>query len=154
LKKLGILITLAMVVTVAGVASANKIIFPFFNDGDGLHSGPINTGMRTFLRVKNLDPETIVCSITYTDVNAIDATPTENTFVLAPLATVGFRPVAESVVEEGEAGMRVPNALPIGSFDAAGIGGCEISSANNIVGMVSEENWFVGGGSGLAPAIQ
>jgi len=110
--------------------------------------------MRAFLRVKNLDPETIVCSITYADVNGIDATPAENPFVLAPFASIGFRPVAEDVFAEGEVGMRVPNALPIGSFGSAGIGTCEISSANNIVGMVNEENWFVGGGSGLAPAVQ
>ena len=82
---------------------------------------------------------------------------TYNTFVLAPLSTVGFRPVADDSAAEGAAGAAVPNALQTGTFVALpgpGVGGMSIASANNIAGMVSEENWFVGGGSGLAPAVQ
>ena len=141
---------------VAGVASANTIIVPFFNDGGSLAGGD-NTGMRTYVRVKNLDAETIVCAITYVDVNGVDGTPGDNTFVLAPLSTVGFRPVADDSAAEGAAGAAVPNALQTGTFVALpgpGVGGMSIASANNIAGMVSEENWFVGGGSGLAPAVQ
>lgn len=143
---------LAMVATVAGVASANTIIIPFFNDGGSLAlEDPV--GMRTYIRVKNMDAETIVCAITYTDINGVDGTPGDNTFVLGALATVGFRPVANDTAAEGAVGAAVPDATG-GTFDGPGVGGCSIGSPNNIAGMVSEENWFVGGGSGLAPAVQ
>ena len=152
MKKLSILMALAMVMTVAGVASANTIVIPFFNDGGSLASSGTNTGMRTYIRVKNLDSATIVCAITYVDVNGFDGTPGDNTFVLGPLATVGFRPIAYDTAAEGPVGAAVPDASG-GTFTTVSIGGASIASANNIAGMVSEENWFVGGGSGLAPAI-
>lgn len=153
MKKLSILVALAMVMTIAGVASANTIIVPFFNDGGNIAGGSTNTGMRTYIRVKNLDSATIVCAITYVDAGGVDGTPVDNTFVLGPLATVGFRPVADDSVAEDAAGRAVPNALSTGTFAVYGGGGASIASANNIAGMVSEENWFVGGGSGIAPAI-
>ena len=154
MKKLSILMTVAMVMTVAGVASANTIVIPFFNDGGSLATEDAS-GMRTYIRVKNLDSATIVCAITYTDINGVDGTPGANTFVLAPLATVGFRPIAIDSAAEGPVGVLVPDATG-GTFATPGIGGASIASANNIAGMVSEENYYVGtaGGSGLAPAIQ
>ena len=149
MKKLSIFVALMMV---AGVASANTIVVPFFNDGGSLASETA-AGMRTYIRVKALDAETTVCTITYVDINGVDGTPGDNTFVLAPLATVGFRPVADDSVSEGAVGQAVPNATG-GTFSGPGVGGCTIASDKNIAGMVSEENWFVGGGSGLAPAVQ
>jgi hypothetical protein len=153
LKKLSILMTLAMVMTVAGVASANTIIVPFFNDGGSLSTAS-GTGLRTYIRVKNLDSATIVCAVTYTDINGVDGTPGDNTFVLGPLATVGFRPVAADTAGEGPKGSLVPNATG-GTFTSNSTGGVAISSTNVIVGAVYEENYLVGdpGGSGLAPAI-
>ena len=153
MKKLSILMTLAMVMTVAGVASANTIVIPFFNDGGSLATETA-AGMRTFIRVKNLDSATIVCAITYVDVDGLDGTPVDNTFVLAPLATVGFRPIAVDSAAEGAAGVLVPDASG-GTFSAWGGGGASIASANNIAGMMSEENYYIGsgGGGGLAPAL-
>jgi len=149
LKKLSILVALMMV---AGVASANTIVVPFFNDGGSLASSGTNSGMRTYIRVKNLDAETITCAITYVDVDGVSG-GAGLTFQLGPLATVGFRPIANDTAAEGAAGAAIPDASG-GTFTNGGIGGCSIASANNIAGMVSEENWFVGGGSGLAPAVQ
>ena len=153
MKKLSVLMALALVMTVAGVAYANTIIIPFFNDSGNNAGGESNTGMRTYIRVKSLDLDTIVCSIIYTDINGLSTSPA--TFVLGPLATVGFRPIADDSDAEGAKGAAVPNASG-GTFDDPGIGGAVIMSAAEIRGMVSEENWFVGdpGGSGLAPAVE
>ena len=143
---------LAVVMTFAGVASANTIIVPFFNDSGSLTT-EAPSGLRTYIRVKNLDNATTVCAITYVDLNGFDGTPSPNTFVLAPLATVGFRPVANDTSGEGAVGAAVPNASG-GTFSDPGAGGASIASAGNIAGAVYEENYFVGvpGGSGLAPA--
>ena len=143
---------LAMVMTFAGVASANTIIIPVFNDSGSLTT-EAPSGLRTYIRVKNLDDATIVCAVEYVDLNGLDGTPVDNTFVLAPLATVGFRPVAHDTAGEGASGAAVPNASG-GTLSAPGAGGATISSANNIAGAVYEENYFVGvpGGSGIAPA--
>jgi len=159
-KTLGMLMVLGLVVLVAGVAGANTIVIPFFNDGGSLASEAAS-GMRTYIRVKNLDAATITCALTYTDFYGVGSTPGidgpgNNTFELGPKATIGFRPVADDPVSEG-AGTRVPNALTEGtSFGEFGGGGVEISSTGNILGMVSQEDYFVAGasgGSGIAPAL-
>jgi hypothetical protein len=158
-KTLGMLMVLGLVVLVAGVAGANTIVVPFFNDGGSL-AGTTAAGMRTYIRVKNLDAATITCAISYTDFNGVDATPSPNTFILLPKASVGFRPVQADEVAEGP-GLSIPDAVPVGTFaggpDGGGpaYGGAEISSTNNILGMVSQEDYFVGtpGGSGIAPMV-
>jgi|GEM_PF-4549916 len=151
---------LGLVVLVAGVAGANTIVVPFFNDGGSL-AGTTASGMRTFIRVKNLDAVTITCAITYTDFDGVDATPSPNTFLIGPKAAVGFRPVQADSVAEGP-GLGIPDATPVGTFaggpDGGGpaYGGAEISSVNSILGMISQADFFVaadGGGSGVAPAI-
>lgn len=145
---------LGLVVLVAGVAEANTIVVPFFNDGGSL-ANVAGSGMRTYIRVKNIDPATITCAITYTDFAGLDATPGDNTFLLGPKGTIAFRPVANDPTAEGE-NNPVPNAVTTGTtFGTFGGGGCEISSTNNILGMVSQEDYFVGanGGSGIAPAV-
>jgi hypothetical protein len=150
LKKLSILLALLMV---AGVASANTIIIPVFNDGGSLE-GEAGSGLRTYIRVKNMDDATIVCAVEYIDLAGQDGTPVDNTFVLAPLSVVGFRPVASDSGGEGPSGMAVPNAEAVGTLGNPGAGGATISSANQIVGAIYEENYRVGGsgGSGIAPA--
>jgi hypothetical protein len=153
-KTLGMLMVLGLVVLVAGVAGANTIVVPFFNDGGSLASEAAS-GMRTYIRVKNLDAATITVAIAYTDFYGVDATPSPNTFLLGPKASIGFRPVANDATSEGD-GTRVPDAVTTGtSFGVFGGGGCEISSTNSILGMVAQEDYFVGsaGGSGIAPAV-
>ncbi len=146
---------LGLVVLVAGIASASTIVVPFFNDGGSL-AGTTPTGMRTFIRVKNLHTDTITCAITYTDFNGVDATPSPNTFLIGPKAAIGFRPVADDPVAEGP-GQYVPNAVKTGTtFGVFGGGGCEISSTETILGMVSQADFFVaagGGGSGVTIAV-
>jgi hypothetical protein len=138
---------------VAGAVSANTIVVPVFNDGGG--TGSTRTGMKTFIRVKNLDPATITVAVDYTDLNGIDGTPTPNTFELGPHSVIGWRPVADDIASEGAIGNAVPDALQTGTFVGAGVGGVDISSTGNILGMVSCEDYFVGsgGGSSLANAM-
>ena len=156
---------LGLVMMVADLALANTIVIPFFNDAGSL-GGTAGARMRTFIRVKNIDDATIECAVTYTDFNGIDCTPTPNTFNLGPKQTMGFRPGQDDPVAEDVGGETnpVPNAeeVPGSTFDKAGpglgpcFGGMEISSPGRILGMVSQEDYFVGagGGSGVAPAVE
>lgn len=156
---------LGLVMMVADLALANTIVIPFFNDAGSL-GGTTPARMRTFVRVKNLDDATIECAVTYTDMNGIDCTPTPNTFLLGPKQTMGFRPGQDDPVAEDIGGVTnpVPNAAAIegstfeGAETGAGpcFGGMEIITTGRILGMVSQEDYFVGaaGGSGVAPAVE
>ena len=132
---------IAVLVVVAGVASANTIVVPFFNDSAVVGE---STGFRSFIGVKNLDNDTITLVITYTDETGLDGTPTNNTFLLGANAAIGWRPTKADSAVEGPNGILVPDADANGTL-ASGRGGAVISSSGAIVGRVAVSNLFLSG---------
>jgi len=122
LKRL-IVLAMAAALLVPATASAYEVIIPFFNDSavDALASG--DAGFGTFVQVVNLTEETLLLGIRYTDSDGRNATPAGNTFEISPLASWGFRPIAENSFAERAVALGGPRPpLPEEDTDGDGVG--------------------------------
>jgi len=161
-KILGIAVSLALVLTAAGVAGANSIIVPFFSDGGALGAESPPQGLAGFIQLKNLEDEAIVVLVEYADMNGVDGGA--GTFELAAGTALGWRPVRNDPDFEGPSADLIPDANGAGTLatndgnddgivDSGGNGGVVISSEGRIVGAAV--SWNLGTGAGWSyPALE
>lgn len=117
---------------------------PFFLDNDGVRT-PVDQGTRTFIGVLNLNDAPVTLTITYKDGLGVDVTPAQNTYVLGPRQTVGWRPFADEPGMEGP-GRDVPNMT--GEFP---VGTALIESTGPIVGRLVQRTWGPTGSEAAYP---
>jgi hypothetical protein len=129
MKKLSVV----LIMLVGGIAFASSLSIPWYVDNAASNTGlppvaAVNAGMSIiYLKSTILDP--VVCYIEYFNENGVSLGPDapNNTFVIAPQAALGFRPVAADASnsvpafagdpnptryqygQEGAAGYAVPN---------------------------------------------
>lgn len=121
MKKLGLIVAS---MAVAGGAYASTLAVPWFVDNAPVGDGPVSKSITTgagskvefgviILKSNRTDP--VVCSITYfnQDGKELGPYPPNNTFAIAPKASVQFRPVASDPAGD------VPGGNPDGIESAA-----------------------------------
>lgn len=105
MKKLMALALMAAVL-VPVTASAYEVVVPFFNDAAQLDYTDLENvtvsqpGWVTFVKIVNMTNDALNLGIRYTDGAGAASTPAGNTFEVAALSALPFRPVQEEGREE------------------------------------------------------
>ncbi len=92
------LMVIALAVAVGGIAFASSLSVPWFIDLGPVANKlpPLNDGSVGLVYLHNNLSEQVTCSIEYFTAagNSVGPAAPNNTFVIAPKASIGFRPVA------------------------------------------------------------
>ena len=145
------LIVVTLMLSIAGIAFASSLAIPWFVDATatGTKVPPTSKATLGLVYLKNNTDSVATCSIEYFTAAGVTIGPPApgNTFVIAPKASIAFRPVASDPStnaggqENPAAGWLVPDRPPFGNSSDIVMPGND----NKINGSARIE-WLGGGG--------